>query len=224
MFFRTIAVKPLRNFTSNAPGEDGDIFEREHGISASDGIGAYLDHMMDHASTDHVRTRMIDDMHELREAGLLGSSLAIEGRNIDFLEKWNAFLEGNDSEEVARAVITPIEALVKNFAVRLFTSSKNRRGPVRAHHMSAAIDMETAERRIPIVEPLLNDHLRSGSFPAQSFGARSDHDGTGLVQVKLQKFQPSFERARDVRNVMTWYPIETVEIDVDRDDDFEPVM
>jgi hypothetical protein len=224
MFARTIAVKPLRNFTSNAPGEDGDIFERDLGMSPASAIGAYLERMSDHASTDHVRTRMIEDMQDLREAGRLGPCLAVEGRSIDFLEKWNTFLEGDDSEEVARAVITPVEALVQNFAVRLFTPSKTRRGPIRAHHMSAPLDMETAERRIPIVEPLLNEHLQAGSFPAQSIGARTDHDGTGLIQVKLHDFQPALERARDVRNVMTWYPVETIELEIDRDDDFAPAM
>lgn len=224
MFAKTIAVKPLRNFTSNAPGENGDIFERDLGMSPASAIGAYLARMSDHVSTDRVRMRMIEDMQDLREAGRLGPCLTVEGRSIDFLEKWNAFLKGDNSDEVTRTVISPVEALVQNFAIRLFTPSKTRRGPIRPHHMSAPLDMETAERRLPIVEPLLNEHLHAGSFPPQSIGARTDHDGTGLVQVKLHDFQPALERARDVRNVMTWYPVETIETEINRDDDFEMAM
>ncbi|MEY8800210.1 hypothetical protein AB9K35_07830 [Leisingera sp. XS_AS12] len=220
MLHRTIEIRPLRLYTSYVPADEFDIFVREHGASPASAIAEYLSVMEHHPGMKGIRAAMVLDMQELRDGDHLGGPVDVEGRQIEFLDSWNAFLSGEDSPEIHARITGPIQALIENEAVRLFAPNKTRRGPIRPHHLGHAISLETAVRRLNGVERGLAERLMTGTSGAAFTGYRTAHDGNGLIQVKLEGFKPVLERARNTRNVMTWHALEMRDLSSDP----EPAM
>lgn len=221
MFPKTRAMMPLRIYTSFAPETDLDIFSREIGEVPGGTIRRFLNAMSGHPGMGLIRKRIIEDMSDLRDAQLLGAPLESPGRRIDYLGHWNAFLHGDNDEEITRTIAAPVVAMIESTAVQLFTVSKTRRGPLRERHLNASLDLSAASRRLALLEPFLDRSLACGTTPEHAAGARTSHNGSGYLHVKLLAGRPKFERARAVKNVVTWHPVQIQAIQAEPECDLQ---